>query len=196
MKLPTTLLSLAITAVLCGQRSAPMVKIKQGPTAPAQMSMEDRIKAIKEATEGKPLPDFKMKTLADADLTNKDIKGKVVVIDFWATWCGPCKAAAPTLNAIHDEFKEKGLVVIGANLAERGADGKRIQTKDNAVAYVKEHGYGYTFTYGNDDLGKQWKVPGYPTFFIIDRKGVVREVMVGFDDDRMRELVVQLTAEK
>lgn len=182
----------AAIALVFAQGSAPQTQIK----APvAQVSMEDRIKMIKSSTEGKALPEFKMKRLDDVELTNKDIKGKVVVIDFWATWCGPCKAAAPTLNAIHDEFKDKGLMVIGANLAERGPDNKRIQTKDNAVAYVKEHGYGYTFTYGNDDLGKQWKVPGYPTFFIVDKKGVVREVMVGFNDDRMRELVVQLTNE-
>ena len=85
-------------------------------------------------------------------------------------------------------------MVVGANLAERGPDGKRIQTKDNAVAYAKANGYGFTFTYGNDDLGKTWKVPGYPTLFIVGKDGIVKEVMVGYNDQRMRQLVAELTA--
>ena len=83
----------------------------------------------------------------------------------------------------------------GRDLAERNGD-ERISTKDNAVAYQKEHGYDYTFTYNNDKLGKDWKIPGYPTFFIIDRKGIVREVMVGFDEDAMKKVVAELITEK
>lgn len=163
--------------------------------APVQDDFQQRMKAVKEA-EGKPLPAFTMKRLDDSKLTNKDLAGKVAVIDFWATWCGPCKAAAPKLNAMHNDYASQGLLIIGANLAERNAARERVQTKDNAQAYANEHKYGYTFTYANDDLGKEWKVPGYPTFFIVDRKGIVREVMVGFNEARMKTLVSELLAEK
>lgn len=194
--LSLVLASAAFAATVFAQggqtNSVPATKI-QAPPAAAQTSLQEKIKIVKEA-EGKPLPDFVMKRLDDGALTNKDLKGKVVVIDFWATWCGPCKAAAPKLDAIYKEFRDKGLFVIGANLAERGEGGVRIQTKDNAVAYAKEHGYSYTFTYANDDLGKAWKVPGYPTFFIVGKDGIVKEVMVGFNEARMRQLVQELAA--
>jgi thiol-disulfide isomerase/thioredoxin len=164
------------------------------PTALAQQAATqvDRYAEVK-ALVGKPLPKFQMKLLTDKVITNKDIQGKVVVFDFWATWCGPCKAAAPKLEAIYQEFKGKNFEIIGANLAETDANDKRVQTKDNAVAYVNEHKYTYAFTYGNDAIGKEWKVPGYPTFFIVGRDGIVKEVMVGFNEKRMRELVAELT---
>ena len=163
--------------------------------AQKQMTFEERMALAKEA-EGKPLPKFEMKLLNDKVITNKDLQGKVVVIDFWATWCGPCKAAAPKLDAMYKEMAGQGFEIIGANLAERGADGNPIQTKDNAVNYVNEHKYSYAFTYGNDELGKKWNVPGYPTFFIVGRDGVVKEVMVGFNEKRMKELVSDLVAHK
>jgi thiol-disulfide isomerase/thioredoxin len=156
---------------------------------------EDRFAAVKKA-EGKPLPKFSMKMLNDKVITNKDIQGKVVVFDFWATWCGPCKAAAPKLDAMYKEFGKQGFEIIGANLAEKDSKGQPTQAKDNAVAYVNEHKYVYAFTYGNDQIGKDWGVPGYPTFFIVGRDGVVKEVMVGFNEKRMRELVTELLKQK
>lgn len=146
--------------------------------------------------EQKPLPEFSMTTLDGKRVSSNDLKGKVLLIDFWATWCGPCKKAAPALQALHEKYGKKGLVVIGANTSERGPDGKNIRTPDNAIAYVKENRYTYMFTYGNDDYKTSLKVRGIPTMFIVDKQGIVRKVQVGYSpelegmlDSTIRELL-------
>ncbi|MBL8047648.1 MAG: TlpA family protein disulfide reductase [Chthonomonas sp.] len=187
MRAKTVFLLTAVASLVFAQTAPPAAQ--KAPT------LEERIAEFNKANMGKPMADFTMSTISDNKLTNKDLMGKIVVIDFWATWCGPCKAAAPKINAMHKELASEGVVFIGANAGERDKDGKRVQTKENAVAYQAEHKYEYTFTYGNDDLMKKLKAPAYPSFLIIDRKGVVRETMVGFNEAKMRQALKELMAE-
>lgn len=124
---------------------------------------------------GKPIPAFSMTSIAGKKMTNASLKGKVVLLDFWATWCGPCKAASPTVQALHKKYAGKGLVAIGANTFEESID------KKFAAGYAKEHSYNYTFTFGNDKLANSWGVTGIPFFVLIDQKGVVRWIGRGFN---------------
>lgn len=117
---------------------------------------------------GKPVPTFKMTDLAGKIHTPASLKGKVVLLDFWATWCGPCKMASPAMNNLQKKFGNK-LMVIGANVW----DGTPAEGKSKAAGYKKEHGYVYSFTYGNDNLAKAWGVRGIPYFVLIDKNGTV-----------------------
>lgn len=128
-----------------------------------------------ESFKGKAMPAFKMATIDGKTLTNASLKGKVVLIDFWATWCGPCKMASPSVQKLHEKYGKKGLVVIGANVWEQG------DSKKKTADYAKEHKYTYTFTHSNDELAKTLKINGIPTFLLVDKKGVVQMVQVGFD---------------
>lgn len=129
---------------------------------------------------GKPMPAFTMKSTDGKTHTNASLKGKVVLFDFWATWCGPCKAISPMIEKLHKEFKSKGVMVVGANVWER--NGSKTQTDgSNAKAYAKEHGYTYPMTYANEDLATKLKIEGIPTLILMDKTGKVREVYLGFD---------------
>src|SRR6185503_13461909 len=123
---------------------------------------------------GKAAPAFKMKDVKGKTHTNKSLKGKVVLLDFWATWCGPCKAASPTMQALHKKYAKQGLVVVGANTFD-GKDGLA-----KSKAYLKEFGYTYTFTYGNDALAQSLGIRGIPAFVFIGKDGKVAETQVGF----------------
>lgn len=128
--------------------------------------------------EGKPLPAMKMVDVNGKTHTNATLKGKVVLLDFWATWCGPCKAASPTMQALHKKYAKQGLVVIGAN----AMDGSAAESKKKSIAYKNEHKYSYTFTHGNDKNAQTLGVRGLPTFIFVGRDGKVAKVQVGFGE--------------
>jgi len=138
------------------------------------------------ALEGKPMPAFHVSDWINGGITASDIKGKVVVVDLYATWCGPCMWAIPHNNELLKKYKDKGLVIIGVCTSKNGQD----VFADNA----KEHGIEYPAAHDPDLLTeKAWAVHYYPTYGIIDRKGIVR--VIGLQPDHVEEVVQKLLAE-
>ena len=131
---------------------------------------------------GSPVPDFKLAGINGETLSKDGLKGKVVLVDFWATWCGPCRFLPPILQSLHEEYGNRGLVVIGANADEKDQNGEPTRTKDAALTYSKAHGLTYAFAYGADDFMDACSAVALPTVLLIDRSGVVRNVQVGFDE--------------
>jgi len=125
-----------------------------------------------ETLKGKAIPTFTMKSVTGKSYTNKSLKGKVVVLDFWATWCAPCVAASPTMQKLYAKYADKGLVVLGSNITDTVAGVK---------AYAKKHGYTYPFTQGNEAFAKSLGISSIPVFMFIDKKGVVQKVDTGFN---------------
>jgi cytochrome c biogenesis protein CcmG, thiol:disulfide interchange protein DsbE len=121
---------------------------------------------------GKPLPALTFKTLGGKTWTTSSLKGKAFIVDCWATWCAPCIAASPTMQAFSKKYGKKGLVIIGANFNE---------PKSAVEKYVKKHGYTYEFSYGDDTIGTRLGISAIPVFLFVDRKGIVRKVDMGFD---------------
>ncbi len=124
---------------------------------------------------GKAVPAFSVKSYDGKTVSNASLKGKPYILDFWATWCGPCKAASPTMQAIHQKFASKGLVVIGANMGENP------KSLAMAKAYPKEHKYTYMFTLGNDKLAQKLQIAGIPCFLFVDKTGKIKAIRTGFD---------------
>jgi peroxiredoxin len=132
--------------------------------------------AEKHALVGKAAPDITFPTADGKAVKLADLKGKVVVLDFWATWCAPCIKGLPHIQALSQkkELAERGLVVLAVNFTE---------TKEDFEPFLKKNGY--TFTVPMDPEGKHleaFQAPGVPLTVVIGRDGTVRTVFTGLAD--------------
>ncbi|MSR29609.1 MAG: TlpA family protein disulfide reductase [Phycisphaerales bacterium] len=124
---------------------------------------------------GDRAPDFALKDLADHEVTLSSLAGKVVLLDFWATWCGPCRQVMPVLENLHKEFAGKPVAIYGVNMGERKPDaGKK---------YMQDKGYTYGCLLAGDKLAEAYKLPGIPTLVVIGKDGVITRITVGADAD-------------
>jgi thiol-disulfide isomerase/thioredoxin len=117
-----------------------------------------------------PAPAFELPDFEGNKVRLADFKGRVVFLDFWATWCGPCVVAVPYVQALYEKYEDKGVVVIGMNVDD---------DRDKARQFAKEKGLTYIHLFAQE-VGYAYSVMGIPTFFIIDQKGIVRYQEAGF----------------
>jgi thiol-disulfide isomerase/thioredoxin len=137
--------------------------------------------------EGKPMPKLELGSWINGEVKPEDLKGKVVVVDLFATWCGPCIRLVPHNNELIKKYKDQGMVLFGICTSESGQDQLEQTAKDNKIEYSVAK---------DPDLKAQkaWAVQYYPTYAVIDRNGVVR--VVGLNPEHLEELVKKLLAEK
>ena len=120
-------------------------------------------------------PNFKLEDLDGNWVNLRSLRGKTVLLDFWATWCGPCLRAMPHLQQLHEEFGDQGLVIMGIN-AETGERARRYMRKK-----------GYTFISLVDEghqVTELYQVRGLPTTVIIDKEGMVQHYLFGLRSER------------
>lgn len=120
----------------------------------------------------KRAPTYRVTTLTGEALSPEQLRGKVVLVNFWATWCGPCRMEMPALQAMYERHRAQGLVLLGLSV-DRGGD-------QVVRDYVRDRGVTYPIAIvGGAEEAAFGGVRGYPTSFLLDRRGVVRHEVIG-----------------
>jgi peroxiredoxin len=151
----------------CGSHAARVTAGKDGAEAQAQARAKTRQR----------MPDFDLKDSAGHDVSSAQFRGKVVLLDFWATWCGPCKKEMPGYERLYRRYKDRGLVVIGISAdSDAGLVAK----------FGRQLGVTYPLLINGMDV-QRYGVKGLPTTILVDRDGFVRKEVVGFEETEVFE---------
>jgi peroxiredoxin len=137
-------------------------------------------------SEPKPAHDFTLKDLSGNEVKLSGLKGKAVVVNFWATWCHPCKEEIPDLQKSYDENKNNGLVILGVNIKENESKVSR---------FAKDHKITYPILLDIDGaISDAYRVFGIPMSFFIDRNGLVKDSFIGMltQEDLSKKLAMIL----
>jgi peroxiredoxin len=135
-------------------------------------------------------PDFTLKSLEGSNLRLDEYKGQVVLINFWASWCGPCRQEMPLLNRIHERYEDAGFAVLGVNVEGQMAPAKEIADSTGVTFPV--------LIDENQRVSEVYDLEAMPSSVLIDRDGVVRYVHRGYkpgDEAKYLEVVKQLISE-
>ena len=118
-------------------------------------------------------PNFSLKTSSGKTIVLSKLRGKVVVVNFWATWCGPCRAEIPGFVDVYEKYKSKGLEIVGISLDEGGWH--------DVKPFVKEYNISYPVVLGNNRVARDYgNIDAIPTTFIVDKHGNIVSRHIGY----------------
>jgi thiol-disulfide isomerase/thioredoxin len=168
-------------------RFALLIALALLPTVPAaaQETLNNPPPPLRAGTRA---PAFTTRTLQGKPLSLRSLRGKVVLLDYWATWCGPCQMATPTIESLHKRFGKKGLAVVGMSVDQADS---LAQVKP----FVKHFGMTYIVTaspQANGQAAAKYHAHGIPAQYLIDKKGIVRWSQEGFAPDEGPKLAAKI----
>jgi thiol-disulfide isomerase/thioredoxin len=138
-------------------------------------SPQPKENVIAAGTVGSRLPDFSVKDLQGLEISSADLHGKVVLIDFWATWCQPCEKEMPGYQKLVDRYVSRGFAVVGLKLDV-------MRDEVDPVLFAKKIGVHYPLAVASNDLKQKFGgIEGLPTTMLYDRQGILREKVIGFE---------------
>jgi len=138
-------------------------------------------------TKGFLAPDFTLTTLSGESITLSDLQGQAVLVNLWASWCGPCRAEMPAMQVVYDRYREQGFHVLAVNATNQ-------DSLSSAQAFVKEMGVSYPILLDiNGEVSAMYQLRALPSSFFISPDGRIREVIIG---GPMAEALLSIRAEQ
>jgi peroxiredoxin len=116
-------------------------------------------------------PDFSLESISGGTVSLSDLRGRVVIIDFWATWCPPCEFQIPILNEVYAAHPNGEVEILGISVDTEGAEKVR--------EYIRKHDARYPILMGDEALARRFGAPGFPSLIVIDPEGRIEGVHVG-----------------
>ena len=134
---------------------------------------------------GKKAPDFELVTTKGDKVRLSELTGKVVVLDFWAVWCDPCRESMPFFQKLQHDHEKDGLVVLGLHVNDR------MPALDEVNRYLKEVGATYRNLVSTSDVDDAFVIVAMPTTYLVDREGILRKRHIGFNPARTPDRLVK-----
>lgn len=139
---------------------------------PAHAGSERAQQPPRAVSVGNPAPDFVLTNMQGEKVRLSQLRGKVVIVNFWASWCPPCKLEMPSMETLHQSLEKDGLVLLAINVEK---EGRRV-----VEAFLKETPYSFPILLDTEGVAqKRYGVYQYPESFIIDRNGVIVRKVIG-----------------
>lgn len=133
---------------------------------------------------GTTAPDFTLETLDGQSLSLSSLRGKAVLVNFWATWCGPCKIETPWLVELQNEYGSQGLQIVGVAMDDSG--------KDEIARFAKDNGMNYPVLLGKEAVGEAYGgVPALPESFFVGRDGKIVDKIMGIEGKAEIEVAIR-----
>jgi peroxiredoxin len=149
-----------------------IARVAMAALALAFVACSQTSRPVRAASERKAAPDFTLKDSNGTSVKLSDYRGKVVLLNFWATWCGPCKIEIPWFVEFEQKFKDQGFAVLGVSMDEEGWD--------IVKPYITDRKVNYRVLMGNDAIAQVYGgVDSLPTTFLIDREGRIASTHIG-----------------